>query len=266
MCQYIFVLIPVYIVTIWLSQPKEKIMGFVNAYEDPNFADAYSALEFPGTYFLAFRDLPEIVSEHVQGEKALDFGCGAGRSTRFLQSIGFDAIGIDISGVMINKAYEIDPRGDYRLIENEGFDALAKGHFDLILSAFTFDNVPTAEKKIELFTGLGKLLSRRGRMINLVSSPDIYYHEWASFSTRDYPENKKAKPGDIVKIVNTSVRDSRPVDDIIWPDKNYLDVYKWAGFEAVQTYKPLAQKTDPGEWINETKIAPWVIYVLKTNR
>jgi hypothetical protein len=31
---------------------------------------------------------------------------------------------------------------------------------------------------------------------------------------------------------------------------------------AVEMHKPLAKEDEPYEWINETKIAPWVIYVL----
>ena len=54
-------------------------MSSLNVYNDARRADAYATLEFPGTYWLAFRDLPEIIARHVTGPVALDFGCGAGR-------------------------------------------------------------------------------------------------------------------------------------------------------------------------------------------
>ena len=56
---------------------------FRNVYEDTVRAEAYSRLEFPGTYFLAYRDLPAILGCHVAGRRAVDFGCGAGRSRSF---------------------------------------------------------------------------------------------------------------------------------------------------------------------------------------
>ena len=56
--------------------------GFANVYEDDARAHAYAGLDFPGTYWLAFRDLPAILARHATGRRALDFGCGAGRSTR----------------------------------------------------------------------------------------------------------------------------------------------------------------------------------------
>ena len=79
-------------------------MEFLNSYEDEKRAKAYSKLEFQNTYYLAFRDLPEIFKKYVQGRTAIDFGCGAGRSTRFLQAHGFSTVGIDISKEMIENA------------------------------------------------------------------------------------------------------------------------------------------------------------------
>jgi len=237
-------------------------MEFENVYEDAKRAEAYARLEFPGTYYLAYRDLPEIISEYVKGRKAVDFGCGTGRSTRFLQKIGFNAVGIDIAEDMIKKAREIDPKGDYRLIQGGDFSQFEKGTYDLILSAFTFDNIPMMERKVDLFRTLGEMLNKNGKIINLVSSPEIYVNEWASFSTKDFPENKQAKCGDKVKIIMTDVDDRRPVEDIIWPDEDYRETYKQASLKLVQTYKPLAREDEPFEWVSETKIAPWVIYVM----
>ncbi len=239
-------------------------MDFSNVYEDAKRAEAYSKLEFPGTYYLAYRDLPEIIADHVKGLSALDFGCGTGRSTRFLQRLGFTVLGVDISGEMLKKARELDPKGDYRLIGDSDFSQFQRKTFDLVLSAFTFDNIPTMNKKVELFKSIRNLLKRQGRMVNLVSSPEIYIHEWASFSTRDFPENKHAKSGDKVRIIQTDTEDKRPVMDILWTPEYYRETYKKAGLVIVETYKPLAKTSDPYKWVNETRIAPWTIYVLRS--
>jgi len=82
-------------------------MGFSNVYEDAKRAEVYSKLEFLGTYYLAYRDLPEIIFEHVKGRKAIDFGCGTGRSTRFLKKLGFTVVGVDIAEDMIKKSTRI---------------------------------------------------------------------------------------------------------------------------------------------------------------
>ena len=137
-----------------------------------------------------------------------------------------------------------------------------RGTFDAVLSAFAFDNIPGAAK-IRIFADLAKLLKTNGVIINIVSSPQIYTHEWASFTTKDFPENASAASGDIVRIITTDHADRRPVEDILWTDESYRAVYRAAGLEMLAMYEPLASGEEPYAWVNETKIAPWVIYVLK---
>jgi SAM-dependent methyltransferase len=239
------------------------ILGFDNVYKDSKRTEAYSKLEFPGTYYLAFRDLPTIIAQHVNGKEALDFGCGSGRSARFLGRLGFKAIGIDIAGEMVRRAREIDPEGDYRVIEEGDFNQFNPDSFDLILSAFPFDNIPTMEKKVMNLSALRVLLRKSGRFINLVSSPEIYRHEWASFSTKDFPENRHARSGDVVRIIQCDTDDKSPVEDVLWTDESYQDTYQRAKLRIINTYLPLAKAEEPINWINETRIAPWVVYVLK---
>ncbi len=237
-------------------------MDFGNVYEDGKRAEAYAKLEFPGTYYLAYRDLPGIISEHVTGKKAVDFGCGTGRSTRYLKNLGFESIGIDISEDMLKQARSSDQGGEYFLVIDGDLGRVKSNGYDLVLSAFTFDNIPTAEKKLQNLNEIKRILKPDGIMINLVSSPDIYTNEWASFSTKDFPENRNTKSGDKVKIIMTDVEDQRPVEDIVWTHESYLDIYNQAGLKLLKTEKPLAKESEHYDWVNETKIAPWVIYVL----
>lgn len=237
-------------------------MPFINCYADADRAGAYARLEFANTYYLAYRDLPAILAEHVTGTRALDFGCGTGRSTRFLRKLGFEVIGVDVSEDMLRIARTLDPSGDYRLVPGDRFGEASLGVFDLVLSAFTFDNIP-GPAKAKVFSDLGKLLAPHGTIVSLVSAPEIYTHEWASFTTRDFPENAAARSGDVVRIVVTDHPDRRPVEDILCTAESYRVVYKQASLEAIQVLKPLASGDEPYPWVNETKIAPWVIYVLK---
>lgn len=238
-------------------------MSFANVYEDRKRAESYARLEFPGTYYLAYRDLPEIIAAHAKGNEALDFGCGTGRSTRFLKKLGFRAIGIDISEDMLKLARATDPEGDYRIVPDGDVSQLSGMLYDVILSVFTFDNIPTRERKVALFSGLRDLMTPEGCLISVVSSPEIYTHEWASFTTKDFPENRLAKSGDRVKIIMTDVEDRRPVEDIVWADDAYREVYGASGLHVVQMHKPLARADEPYQWVNETTIAPWTIYVLR---
>jgi SAM-dependent methyltransferase len=241
---------------------KETSLSFSNVYDDTQRAEAYATLQFPGTYYLAYRDLPTILAAHVQGQVALDFGCGAGRSTRFLKKLGFDATGIDISASMIELAKRADPGGSYRLIEEGDFSGFEPDSFDLILSAFAFDNIPSSDQRVGVLRGLRKLLKRDGRIILLDSTPEIYTHEWASFTTSAFPQNRTAKGGDTVRIVMKDVADQRPVVDVVWFHEDYLHLFAVSGLDLVASHKPLGRENEPYRWESELSIAPWVIYVL----
>jgi ubiquinone/menaquinone biosynthesis C-methylase UbiE len=237
------------------SRP-EKAME--NSYEDVTRAAAYAQLGFANTYYLAFRDLPDMLRQ-VPGRRALDFGCGTGRSTRFLKRLGFQTVGVDVAPQMIAQAREADPKGDYRL---DTLAEFADASFDAVLCAFPFDNIAGFDTKVRLFRALRRVTAAQGRIFNLVSSAEIYVHEWASFTTKDFPENRRAKPGDVVRIITTDFGDRRPCEDIFWPDESYREVYAEAGLNVVAMHKPLATGEESFAWISETTIAPWVITVL----
>ena len=53
------------------------------------------------------------------------------------------------------------------------------------------------------------------------------------------------------------------MDDILWPDEDYRAVYREAGLEIERVERPLATGDEGVDWVSETEIAPWVIYILR---
>ena len=237
-------------------------MDFKNVYEDDLRAESYARLEFPGTYYLAYRDLPEIIGKYAEGNNALDFGCGTGRSARFLKKLGFNVTGIDISRSMISIAENLNPGGKYYCMNLSDFAVKIPGKFDLVTAIFTFDNIPEHEKRIELLTKLNDMLNDSGKIILVDSTPLIYLNEWLSFSTIDFPENRSAKSGEKVKIIMKDVEDKRPVEDIIWFAGDYSELFNRSGLKLLEQYEPLGRPDEQIEWASEKEIAPWIIYVL----
>jgi len=66
-----------------------------------------------------------------------------------------------------------------------------------------------------------------------------------------------------VRIVITGIGDDRPVEDTVCTDDTYRAIYREAGLEVVEAHAPLGRDDEPYPWVNETRIAPWVIYVLR---
>jgi SAM-dependent methyltransferase len=237
--------------------------AFTNVYEDEARARAYATLQFPGTYYLAFRDLPGLIRRHGRGSRALDFGCGTGRSTRFLRDLGLEVTGVDISQAMLDQARRLDSAGDYRLAPEGGIvDEFPPACFDVALAAFTFDNIPTDAAKADALRGLRTLLAPSGSLFFVVSSPAIYVNEWTSFSTRDFPENLQARDGDRVRIVMLDVPDCRPVEDVLCTDAHYRRLFEDAGLRVLEVDRPVATGYEGMQWVSETRTAPWTIYVL----
>jgi hypothetical protein len=164
---------------------------------------------------------------------------------------------------MLAIARNLDKAGDYRLVSNGNYDHLGVKYFDLVQSIFTFDNIPDWKNRTRILIGLRDLMKDTGRMILLDSTPELYTNECASFTTKDFPENRFAKTGDIVRCIMNDVEDKGPVEDIFWSVTDYYKLFSLAGLEIEATYKPLGYTHEPFNWISEKEIAPWMIFILK---
>ncbi|BAL75960.1 class I SAM-dependent methyltransferase [Bradyrhizobium cosmicum] len=71
---------------------------------------------------------------------ALDVGCGEGRFCRLMQRAGIRTTGIDPTEVLLARARELDPRGDYRLGRAEAMDFDAE--FELVVSYLSLIDMP----------------------------------------------------------------------------------------------------------------------------
>ena len=169
---------------------------------------------------------------------------------------------------MLDQARALDPSGEYYLVRDSIDSEFATGSFDVILAAFTFDNIPTDPAKADALSGLRDVLALNGALFLVVSSPAIYVNEWASFSTRDFPENRRARDGDRVRIIMLDVPDRRPVEDVLCTDAHYQRLFESARLRVLDIQSPLATGREATQWVTETSTAPWTIYVLRrpTNR
>lgn len=78
--------------------------------------------------------------------RLLEIGCGCGRMTKHLAEKFGEVVGVDVSGEMIRQALErLAGVGNVKLYETSGVDFinLPDRHFDLILSAYVFQHVPS---------------------------------------------------------------------------------------------------------------------------
>ncbi|WP_328421436.1 class I SAM-dependent methyltransferase [Micromonospora sp. NBC_00389] len=78
-------------------------------------------------------------------ERALDFGCGAGRLSQGLAPHADEVVGVDIAPSMLETARRLDrSAGNIRFVLNDAPDLsqFPDGHFDLVYSALVLQHLP----------------------------------------------------------------------------------------------------------------------------
>ena len=227
--------------------------------------EAYAKLGIENTYYLAYRDLPEIFANYRLSGSALDYGCGTGRSTRFLRDNGYSVVGVDIAEAMIAKAREQDPHGEYRLINPGDLRSFPDATFDLVLSEMPFDGIPTMEEKLYTLLEISRVLKPGGVKILVAASHEVYLREWVSLSSIDFPENALARSGDRVRVVIKDLGDRRVVEDTLWTEHAYHETFQKTPLRLQETRKPIVRPNDQYqcEWLSERTHAPFIMLVLK---
>lgn len=80
-------------------------------------------------------------------EAALDVGCGEGRFCRAMKERNIPIAGIDPTKLLIERAKELDPLGDYRLA-SAGELPFPDENFDLVISYLTLIDIPDFRKAL----------------------------------------------------------------------------------------------------------------------
>jgi SAM-dependent methyltransferase len=226
-------------------------------------AGAFAGLEMQGTQYLAFRDIPMLIQDYSGSvASVLDYGCGAGRSTRFLKRLGFNAVGVDVSKDMLDQARSKDGSGEYRHIPS-GLLPFEDSAFDLIFSSFVFLEVSRIEEIERILKEMKRVLRKDGIIIFVTSSTEATAGNWVSLSYA-FPENDKPlRSGDTVKLLIQGV--DVVFHDYFWSEDDYIGAAERAGLILAKLHKPLGSDDDSIEWRDETKMSPTAIYVLRSS-
>lgn len=211
-----------------------------------------------GTGFLAFRDLGTILNKYIKGVKALDFGCGAGRSSRILKELGLNVIGVDTSSDMIDQARNISKDINYFLIEKNCFKNIGD-QFDLIFVSFVLMELSSTQKITILIKNLSNLLSENGKIILIVASDDLYNSDWLSIDTKSYSNSAK-NSGEIVSVYLKDY--GITINDYLWKERDCEECFKQSNMLILEKLKPLGIFSDEKNWVDEYTKAPFVIYIL----
>jgi SAM-dependent methyltransferase len=217
----------------------------------------YALRDVSGTDALAFRLLADRIAPLDVGA-ALDLGCGAGRSTRFLSALAVPVVGVDQSETMVAEARRRDPTGRYVTCTPGAPLPFADASFDLLISTWVVLEIPSRDRLGQLLREAARVLRPTGCGFFVANTPEFYAHRWVTCDV-DFPENRGVlRSGQQVKA--RLLPEGVVVTDTFRSDADYRSAMEHAGLRIAQTWRPVAGRRDPGNWRDEVAVAPWVIY------
>ncbi|HHS8316165.1 TPA: class I SAM-dependent methyltransferase [Legionella pneumophila] len=219
------------------------------------FIDFYTKA-IGGTGYLAFRDLHTLL-ETTTPKEALDFGCGAGRSSLYLKNLGFNVTGVDINSAMIEKAKITATGCNFLHISGQTipFDSET---FDIVFNSFVLFDLSTKAEIITCFKEMKRVCKAGGKVISIVNSDHLFNKNWLTVKN-DFSQNHNLRSGDIARLFLSDI--SVNIYDYYWIGKDYSDCFQSVGFKKILLYQPLGRAEDPYDWADELVFPPYSIYV-----
>ena len=98
-----------------------------------------------------------------QRRRAIDFGCGVGRLTRALHAYFPQAVGVDISPGMLQKARDLTPACEFR--EANDLRSFPAQFADLIYSNLVLQHQPDKESVIRIIQDMFRVLAPGGLLV-----------------------------------------------------------------------------------------------------
>ncbi|MEO6727104.1 MAG: methyltransferase domain-containing protein, partial [Blastocatellia bacterium] len=132
----------------WDDRARQDAKWFINTLRLQQTDEEFDATGAFEVNRLVAVDLPRLTGgRDLKSLRVLEIGCGAGRMTRHLANLFGEVVGVDVSGEMVRQARQrLAGIGNAQLYETSGVDfaELPDEHFDLVLSAYVFQHVPSA--------------------------------------------------------------------------------------------------------------------------
>eukprot|EP01004_Peranema_trichophorum_P008064 NODE_6829_length_839_cov_17.867318_g6230_i0.p1 GENE.NODE_6829_length_839_cov_17.867318_g6230_i0~~NODE_6829_length_839_cov_17.867318_g6230_i0.p1 ORF type:complete len:250 (+),score=47.92 NODE_6829_length_839_cov_17.867318_g6230_i0:59-751(+) len=208
-----------------------------------------------GTVKVAFNALARSVVDLPRTTKTLDFGCGGGRSTVFLYSLGFtDIEGVDTDELQIKLAKETHPNILFTHIEDSNLNHIADGSVGLVTLMLVFLNSESLDKMISNLKEIKRVLSPNGKIVAIMGSEKYYTQNWSTYTLVQGPTGSGSRVR--VNLNGTDLIFS----DVYWSEEDRMKAFVESGLKIHNVDHPLASPNDNLE--PETINPPWTIFEL----
>jgi ubiquinone/menaquinone biosynthesis C-methylase UbiE len=217
-------------------------------------AASYSTLGISGTtYELGFRQVAKFLGR-CDGKSLLDFGCGTGRSTRFLQALHPRYIlGVDHNKEMLVQARKVSTIAKFQLIGRR--IPTRNDVFDAAISCSVFVEMRTKSEMFAACREIFRVLKPNSPLVIMSTNPAAFA---ASFHNFSYSAPSTVSSGDVVTCVVHSDDRSFEILDTYWALLDYRIALRTAGFRLRDIAFPRANQS-PGLNTDESRVAPFAV-------
>ncbi len=198
--------------------------------------------------------------EPLSGKKVLDFGCGNGKFSNYLNNFGAEVVGVDISKSQLDIAKKVSDKNITYFIDTDPtVEEKYTNYFDAGVMIFVLCEISSVEI-------MGNVLSRVHKLLKSGADLVILNPNWDKSNGRDFLTHQMEYQPDL-KIggpVTTILKGNPPihVPDFYWTKETYLEMLEKAGFSNFEIHEPLAPN-DGNLWKDEKEYPPFLIIKAK---
>lgn len=192
----------------------------------------------------------------VSGKSILDYGCGTGTFSWFLQSKGASVTGLDVSENMIEiaKSYSSDKIA-YFPISSGGLDFIPDNMFDFVVSNFVLCTIPSHQEISMILDQIYRVLKKEGLFIFMNSN-------WDKSNGKEFISFKLDFCEDLVSghPVTAIIKSDPPImlHDYFWPIAEYRRMLQESGFRIYVQQENVAEDDDV-RWLDEKNYPPYYV-------
>ena len=192
----------------------------------------------------------------ITGKSVLDYGCGTGTFSRFLQSKGASVTGLDVSENMIEVAKSnSSDKIVFHTISDGGLDFLDDNMFDFVVSNFVLCTVPSRREISMILDQIYRVLKKEGLFVFMNSN-------WDKSNGKDFISFKLEKCEDLVSghPVIAIIKSDPPImlHDYFWPIAEYRKLLQESGFRINAMREKIAEGDDV-RWLDEREFPPYYV-------
>ncbi|OGN33915.1 MAG: hypothetical protein A3I39_01485 [Candidatus Yanofskybacteria bacterium RIFCSPLOWO2_02_FULL_47_9b] len=200
--------------------------------------------------------------EPIKGKRILDFGCGSGKFSIYLNNLGAEVIGVDISQTQLEVARRVSDKSIQYFIDTDPtVEEKFTGYFDAGVMIFVLCEISSQEIMGQVLSRVHKLLKPGAELV--VLNPNWEKSNGKEFLTHQLKYSPELKLGGSVTTIlkgNPSIH----VPDFFWSKDVYIDMLSKAGFGGFEISEPLAPD-DGTPWKDEKEFPPFLIIKAKNS-